>query len=931
MIKITGLNKYYNKGKSNELHVINNVTLELENTGLVAFLGKSGCGKTTLLNVIGGLDKQDSGNISYDNLECSKYDMSKIDAYRKENIGYIFQNYLLIENMSVADNLRAALEIIGITDQEEQNKRIEYALQKVGLYRHRKKLAGRLSGGEMQRVSIARSLVKKCQVIIADEPTGNLDSENTIEIMNILKKISMTTLVLLVTHNENIANAYADRIIKIKDGTIVEDFKNSNSGKYINKSDKKIYLKDLSHENMANKNIKIDVYSDKDYEDLELKIIVKNDTIYFDTNKKCINAIDSGISLVDEHYEQDVRIDEENLDFDISWFNNKKEINVLKNIRSTLKNSFKQFWFATKKTKIFRFIFFLIGVIIAGCVISYVNYLKIDDSKYQKADAYLIYNDNASKGVYMDKNQYLEIDNKIIYELIAEGYIEDIYGYFQVRAGVEKNLNSSITTEYSFSFYVYPYSINQNEKLLVGNIPTAKNDIVLSKKIAAQIIKEERLENYKDLIGYEFMNMIVCGVNSSSDSSVYVSDIYYQVNLLELAQLVYEPLKQGTENYYFGRSNEFDYTIVKGENIRNDDSEILISKEIADHYELEIGDEITFNWVYGNLYNRSFKLVGTFDTKKANSNYGFICNDEQMLAYNVDVKIQKKDGLKQFKECLANTYAEMNLESFLIVKISDVEKDNNWNYKLSSGQLPEKSNEVLVNEHLDINIGDEVYLGVNTTPYKVVGKYINTDGINNLNILLGNEQAYLNSLVTWTEILRYGMANSYKITKVSELKEKLSNQKIQVKKIYDYQYSLEEYSTRNNRVSLLMSSLILLLIGVIYVYFSTRSKLINNIKDIGVYRSIGKTRLQIIKSYIADIFVETTMTSLLGYLIVMIGVIYVNTKITILVGSGIVTVNYGLYLLGALVIYIINILIGILPVVRLMRNTPSEINSKYDI
>lgn len=929
MIKITGLNKYYSKGKANELHVINNVTLELENTGLVAFLGKSGCGKTTLLNVIGGLDKQDSGSISYDNLECSKYNMAKIDAYRQENIGYIFQNYLLIENMSVVENLRAALEIIGITDQEEQNKRIEYALKKVGLYRHRKKLAGRLSGGEMQRVSIARSLVKKCQMIIADEPTGNLDSENTIEIMNILKKISKTTLVLLVTHNEDIANAYADRIIKIKDGTITEDFINGNSGKYINKSDKKIYLKDLSHENLPNKNIKIDVYSDRDYEDIELKIIVKNDTIYFDTNKKCINTTETGISLVDEHYEQDVKIDEENLDFDISWFNNKKEKNILRNIKTALKNSFKHFWFATKKTKIFRFIFFLIGVIIAGCVISYANYLKIDDSEYQKADAYLIYNDNESKGIYVDKNPFLEIDNKIIYNLIDEGYIEDIYGYFQVRTNVEKNLNSSIMVEYLLNFYVYPYSINKSEKLLAGRIPTTKTDLVLSKSIADKIIKEERLGDYKDLMGYELNNMIVCGVNSSRDSSVYVSDAYYQINLLELSQSIYFPLKQVNENYCFGRSDEVEYTIVKGENIKGDNSEILISEQIANYYELEVGEDITFNWDSENLFNRSFKLVGTFDTQKANSHYGFICNDEQMLMYNVNVKIQKKDGLKQFKDCLSNTYLEADWDIFFVTKISDFEKNKNLNYKLSSGRLPDKNGEVLVNDHLDINIGDDIYIYSGARAYKVVGKYTNMDGINNLNILLGNEQTYLTSLVAWEELLN--TPYSYKINKLSELKKKLSDQKIQVKKIYDYQYSLNEYSTKSTRLSLLISSLILLLIGVTYVYFSTRSKLINNVKDIGVYRSIGKTRLQIIMSYIADIFVETTMTSLLGYFLVMIGVIYINTKITILIGSGIVTVNYALYLLGALIIYAINILIGILPVVRLMRNTPSEINSKYDI
>ena len=213
MIKIENLNKYYNKSKNNEIHVINNVSFELPSTGLVCFIGKSGSGKTTLLNTLGGLDKANSGKITFDDLAFNKYNMKKIDSFRKNNIGYIFQNYLLIEDKSIYDNLKIALEVIGIYDQEEQKKRIEYVLKSVGLYKFRKKLANKLSGGQQQRVSIARCLLKECKIIIADEPTGNLDSENTIEIMNILKKISEKTLVLVVTHNKDVASFYADRMI----------------------------------------------------------------------------------------------------------------------------------------------------------------------------------------------------------------------------------------------------------------------------------------------------------------------------------------------------------------------------------------------------------------------------------------------------------------------------------------------------------------------------------------------------------------------------------------------------------------------------------------------------------------------------------------------------------------------------------------------
>ena len=232
MIKINSLNKYYNKNKSNEIHVINDVTLELPNQGLISFLGASGSGKTTLLNVIGGLDKA-TGSISYDAFEAKKYEMSKIDKYRNENFGYVFQGYNLLLNETVYDNLKIALELIDIYDENEAASRIEYALKSVGMYKYRKKKASQLSGGQQQRVAIARALVKHCKVIIADEPTGNLDSANAVEVMNILKSISKKTLVLLVTHNEALANFYSDFIYKIEDGKIVDKVENISNNSFL--------------------------------------------------------------------------------------------------------------------------------------------------------------------------------------------------------------------------------------------------------------------------------------------------------------------------------------------------------------------------------------------------------------------------------------------------------------------------------------------------------------------------------------------------------------------------------------------------------------------------------------------------------------------------------------------------------------------------
>ena len=194
MIKLRGVNKYFNKGKKNEIHVINDTTLNLGTKGLVALLGPSGCGKTTMLNAIGGLDKVNGGDIFVDGVKITGRSTSKVDEIRNLNIGYIFQDYKLVDNMTVYENVAMVLRMIGIRDEEEIRKRIEYILQTLGIYRYRNRMADMLSGGERQRVGIARAIAKNPKIIIADEPTGNLDSANTIEIMNIIKAISLSLI-----------------------------------------------------------------------------------------------------------------------------------------------------------------------------------------------------------------------------------------------------------------------------------------------------------------------------------------------------------------------------------------------------------------------------------------------------------------------------------------------------------------------------------------------------------------------------------------------------------------------------------------------------------------------------------------------------------------------------------------------------------------
>lgn len=218
-IKVENIVKTFNRHSRNANKVLKGVSFELPGMGLVCIFGKSGSGKTTLLNIIGGLEKADSGKVYIDG-ECTS---GKTDKIRNAKIGFIFQNYYLEKGYTIAEILRNQMIIAGFKDEKEIERRTEEALKLVDMERFKNKLGDALSGGQQQRVAIARAIVKGSDIILADEPTGNLDAENTMKVMDILKEISRTQLVVIVTHEVSLIKKYADSHIKIVDGELVED------------------------------------------------------------------------------------------------------------------------------------------------------------------------------------------------------------------------------------------------------------------------------------------------------------------------------------------------------------------------------------------------------------------------------------------------------------------------------------------------------------------------------------------------------------------------------------------------------------------------------------------------------------------------------------------------------------------------------------
>ena len=488
------------------LEVINDTTLKLPKKGMVAFLGESGSGKTTLVNVLGGLDSYKSGSISYDDTRFLKYQMDKVDTYRRNHFGYIFQNYNILEDKTVSENLLLALHIIGIYDEKECEKRIKNALEAVGLYKFRKKLAGALSGGQMQRVSIARALVKHNDVIIADEPTGNLDSESTRQIIRILKKLSINSLIILVTHDISLANTYADYIYHIKDGKI-SDYKENN-------------LKDNEKEDNF-------TYDDSFYEP-----IIKKDRVKF------------GLLLKEE---------------------------------------FCNFFKDKVKGKIFKFAFFLIGIIfmVINILVTTNNPNKINDIAARN-DVYTL----KISSFQTKENIYSELAR--VYDL---GYIDDIYsnnqsGSLKIKMGV----STSIKLDYS---NVYNQTLIK-DSLIIGKRPENTNEVVITSKMADELTKSKYYRSYDEIIGLKlFLNESIVGIAKNDQAYIYKLNQTYN-----------------SANYYYN-SGIYNFEIyddslqIEG-NKPKSLNDIVVSSQFLINKGLKVGQTL----------NNGDKICGSFDNRK---------------------------------------------------------------------------------------------------------------------------------------------------------------------------------------------------------------------------------------------------------------------------------------------------------------------------
>ncbi|WP_051615840.1 ABC transporter ATP-binding protein/permease [Haploplasma modicum] len=532
MIKVNNLDKYFNKNKENSIHVIDNVNLEFPKSGLISLVGQSGSGKTTLLNVISGLDKA-NGTIQFDNVLMNKYESHTWDKLRANDIGYVFQNYYLLEDRSVYDNIAITLNMIGIVDKEEVDYRVNYCLDAVGMFRYRKKLASDLSGGQKQRVAIARAIAKNPKVVIADEPTGNLDSLNSIEVMKIIKKISEERLVVLVTHNINLANKYSDRIINISDGKVISDNLNTLSGETeLIFDDNNIYLGNL--ENMMDQD-GIKVYTNDLEQKLNLMIIKINNNYFLkpmDDNIR-INVItpNSGIEIIDDKKENYDKSNDFKTEFSLDQLDKVKTLRKKKKtftVKESVIEAFRKITNLGRKSKIQIIALILLGIMFSVSVHTLFSNMFVDTRTiYTDKHVYVTDLDNPSNTNPSNFIEYIDLVNLVGRRSIELKIDKPNNGYFDLSLSLESAL---------------PIEGIKEEDITAGRLPINPQEIIidssiLDKKYANSVVyRALGLNKVNDLLNQEviiegFNYFKIVGVVNTGSKGIYldkmIANSYY--------------------------------------------------------------------------------------------------------------------------------------------------------------------------------------------------------------------------------------------------------------------------------------------------------------------------------------------------------------------------------------------------------------------
>lgn len=815
MIELKKVNKYFNRRKRNQIHIINNTSLELGNTGLVAILGQSGSGKTTLLNVIGGLDKVNSGKIYINGEKITRRRATTIDKIRNLNIGYIFQDYKLIENMSVFDNIAISLRMTGLRNKKEIEKRVNYVLEAVNMYRYRNRPAQMLSGGEKQRVAIARAIVKNPSVVIADEPTGNLDSKNSLEIMNIIKAISKEKLVILVTHEVDLANFYATRIVEVQDGKVVKDYDNEAKESLEYRLDNKIYLKDFKDINtFKNKNVNVNIYSDDENQQMDIKLVIKNGNIFIQVEDRKIEVVDdnSSIELINEHYKKIDKSIYEKYKYNLDEIIDKKykiRYSSIYGIIKSIKNGFNRILNYTVLKKFLLLGFLASAMFVVYGVCNIAGSIDIRESDYITIDRNYLMVDMAKVNV----DEYLKYENEENIDYIIPGN-SDVS--FKIKMDKYYQLSA-----YSFELSGSLVDISKvnEESIVKGRMPQNEYEIIIDKKVVNNMLNN-------------------------------------------------------------------DFSMIKAMGIKTEDE--LLNKVVT----IDGMKDFTIVGFTDNLS----KSIYVQRTQFIN-----ILNNMSASTFGMGIYMPNEEG------------------SDIAVKDYNLYLDD---ITITKGRLPKNDYEVIVNKsnQNEMKLNKKIKNEVNGKQLTVVGYYDSRT----------NKQEYLvnNNTVKYNVISKNNGFTIY--PKDKQLVLDKFKYEYQLNIIDKYEKDRQDYINKKHdeiRSAVIFAGVILA-ISLVEIYLMIRSSFLSRIKEVGVLRAIGVKKSDIYRMFIGEIIAITTVASMPGVALMT----YILSQISkIPYADRMFIVNFNTVGLCIGIVYLFNILVGLLPLFKVIRKTPAKILSRHDV
>lgn len=979
MLKVVKVHKRYKSKKGTDHHALKGIDLDLGSRGFVFVLGKSGCGKSTLLNVLGGLDKFDSGDIIIKGKSSKNFKVSEWDSYRNTYLGFVFQEFNLIENYTISKNIRLALELQS-HPKKDIKKRVREILKQVGLEDLSRRKPNELSGGQKQRIAIARALVKDPEIILADEPTGNLDSETGKQIVEILRKLAEKKLVIMVSHDKNTAYRYADRIITLSDGEVISDELNTGGWKYIGNSvdhyrtegeisrviripkGGKLESTDLADINSAIKNEKSVVYvpitkgEPLNAGDLEvinkfargqgevfIPIAKEVNKIQGTTNESYKDRVNPAEASIAEEHAEKFKLIKSKLPFKDSF---KMALNSL---------------FRKKVKLIFTILLFLVSLGMFGFseTVTRFNFSKSVAISYEDGNQKII---SLTKTLEVTQPDGWKTDITIPFELDDVDEMINSYdgisyglGYNFVSTNKLDNTSSDFVSASEFVGFLELENLDSLDlELEYGKFPSKYNEIIISDFIGAYLVSEN--SNYttnQNLIGKK----ITIDYNSYTISGILKTDYkdYEALNNFSPMQLQQDMLLE-VSSFSEKNSNIYSRVIVKAGFYENYGDKIEVLSEVV-NFQIDKDDPENewdiYNWLSNSMYKYDSSMLGAAIKEGdlfVKSGFTGLADDEIIVDMYAVQNMLKKDDSTEIEKIV-------------------------YDEKLS---ITQKRDQLLNKGYFDFEIDvhevdQEKWIKTNTRTLKVVGiinfnNYIGKVEAKNLVPILEAKGAKLEDWEkeNYWELERmlsdYGLeydskykmvhspivVNDKTFNEISPVSaNKVSELVINLNSDVDYNvdffdYGLEKELIHNTAAGGVLGmfrdfteeakeifryvSLVFALFATVLLFTTISSSVMNKKKEIGILRAIGARGRDVAFIFVTEGIILGVITTILAIVALNIITVIINGNLSEQLGLNLSIFNSSMIIFGemALMAILIVIVSAFVPVKRVTVMKPID-------